>query len=197
MPAKKGKAGAVSSGDDPPDKKDEPKTPDTRKRMSSGEIEVDASTGMLIRQEDKVYNATTKRWVGVETSVGMKLLIPILRNEVSDLRTQLEIADMHMREIVLERDALQNEVELLRIAVKYADKQDSEIYILEETIVEKDKKIAELLNAQVIIADASLLAENGEDNTAGVDPTTPSSSSGLSPKFDNLSVCEPDESDSD
>ena len=46
------------------------------------------------------------------------------------------------------------------------------------------------------IADASLLADNGEDNSAGVDPITPSSS-GLSHKFDSLSFREPEDSDSD
>ena len=46
------------------------------------------------------------------------------------------------------------------------------------------------------IADASLSADNGGDNSAGVDPITPSSS-GLSPKFDSLSFREPEDSDSD
>lgn len=192
MPAKKGK---------PPDKdKDKDKDYDPnddllhgRKRMSSGEVDVDDAVEVV---EEKKIHSASGRLVKLDTLAGKTAQVEMLRNQVSDLRTQLDIRDIQMREMQEEKDALNREVELLRIAVKDADKQDSHIHILEETIAEKDKKIAELLNAQVAIADASLSADNGEDNSAGVEPITPSSS-GLSPKFDNLSFREPEDSDSD
>lgn len=190
MPAKKGK---------PPDKdkdSDRDRNKDSRKRMSSGEIDVDDVTGALTKMEEKIFNPVSQRWVSLESLTGKTLLVEILRNEVSDLRTQLDISKFEMDDILEERDALTREVELLRIAVKDADKQDNHIHILEETIAEKDKKIAELLNTQVAIADASLPADNGEDNSAGVDPINPSSS-GLSPRFDSLSFREPEDIDSD
>ena len=125
-------------------------TPDTRKRMSSGDIEVDDATGALTKMEEKIFNPESKRWVSLESLTGKTLMVDILRNEVSDLRTQLDISKFNMDDILEERNALQREVELLRIAVKDADKQDNDIHLLEETIVEKDKKIAELLNLSLI-----------------------------------------------
>lgn len=190
MPAKKGK---------PPDKdKDKDYDPyddllNGRKRMSSGEVDVDDAVELV--KEEKI-RAVSGRLVKLDSLAGKTAQVEMLRNQVSDLRTQLDIRDIQMQEILQEKDALNREVELLRIAVKDADTQDSHIHILEETIAEKDKKIAELLNAQVAIADASLSADNGGDNSAGVDPITPSSS-GLSPKFDNLSFREVEDSDSD
>ena len=64
--------------------------------------------------------------------------------------------------------------------MKDADKLDNEIHMLQEAMVEKDKRIAELLHTQIEIADASLV-----DDSAGVDPkrTQPK---GISQKFDNL-----------
>jgi len=223
MPPKKGKPGVPPDSDK--DKDGEPKAPDTRKRMSASEIDVDDVTGMLKKTEEKIFNPETKRWVSVDSLAGKTLLVDILRNEVSELRTQVDISqiDMHelvqerhalmqqltvsntisegyqkqldianstIQEIQQERDSLEREVSLLRIAVKDADKQDNDIHILEEKIAEKDKKIAELLNNQIEIADATQLV----DNSAGIEPKSPST---LSPKLKHLSLNDDKSDDSD
>ena len=147
----------------------------------------DTATSAVVQQE--MIRGQSGRMVKVDSLAGKTAQVALLKDEIYSKNKSLELAWG-------ERDALNREVELLRIAVKDADKQDNHIHILEESIAEKDKKIAELLNSQVAIADASLLSDNGGDNSAGVDPITPSSS-GLSPKFDSLSFREPEDSDSD
>ena len=154
----------------------------------------DTATSAVVQQE--MIRGQSGRMVKVDSLAGRTAQVELLRNEVAQLKVEIYDKNESLELAWGERDALQREVELMRIAVKDADKQDNHIHILEETIAEKDKKIAELLNSQVAIADASLLADNGGDNSAGVDPITPSSS-GLSPKFDSLSFREPEDSDSD
>lgn len=196
MPAKKGKP---PGGSDPPSSSasasdsSDSERPSKVKRIREDVVEFledfdsDSATYAVVQQE--MIRGQSGRMVKVESLAGKTAQVELLRKEVSMLKEGLTLSWS-------ERDALKRELDLLRIAVKDADKQDNHIHILEETLAEKDKKIAELLNAQVAISDASLLADNGEDNSAGVDPLTPSSS-GLSPKFDNLSFREPEDSDSD
>ena len=67
MPAKKGM---------PPDKDKagdrNPNKPDTRKRMSSGEIEVDDATGALTKMEEKVFNPESKSFL-ISLSLSLSL----------------------------------------------------------------------------------------------------------------------------
>ena len=199
MPAKKGKP---PGGSDPPSSSasdsSDSERPSKVKRMREDVVEFledfDAATSAVVQQE--MIRGQSGRMVKVESLAGKTAQVELLRNEVAQLKDEIYSKNESLTLALGERDALQREVDLLRIAVKDADKQDNHIHILEETIAEKDKKIAELLNAQVDIADASLSADNGEDNSAGVDPITPSSS-GLSHKFDSLSFREPEDSDSD
>ena len=199
MPAKKGKP---PGGSDPPSSSSsdssDSERPSKVKRMREDVVEFledfDSATSAVVQQE--MIRGQSGRMVKVDSLAGRTAQVELLRNEVAQLKDEMYSKNESLTLALGERDALQREVELLRIAVKEADKQDNHIHILEETIAEKDKKIAELLNAQVAIADASLSADNGEDNSAGVDPITPSSS-GLSNKFDSLSFREPEDSDSD
>ena len=200
MPAKKGRRAPDEKEDDDDD--DPFKPGDGRKRTSTDEP--DTADRAVVKQE--MIRGQSGRMVKVESLAGKTAQVELLRQELSDIKNMRADSPMMVDRLRGERDFFRSqldearaeldearaELELLRIAVKNADKLDGEIHMLEQSLIEKDERIANLLNEQVKQTDESLV-----DDSAGVDISSPSPT-GLSPKFDNLTFrSEKDEHDSD
>lgn len=202
MPAKKGK---LAGGSDPPssasDSSDSDR-PSKVKRWREESVGVEfldePDTAELAVVKQEMIRAQSGRMVKVDSLAGRTAQVELLRKELADIKNMRD-TPMMVDRLRGERDFFRSqlvearaELELLRIAVKDADKLDAEIHTLEQSLIEKDERIANLLNEQVKQADDSLV-----DNSAGVDVSSPSPT-GLSPKFDNLSFRDvKDEDDSD
>lgn len=191
MPAKKGRRDPDEEADDD----DDPFKPgDGRKRTSTAEP--DTADRAVVKQE--MIRGQSGRMVKVDSLAGRTAQVELLRKELADLKNMRD-TPMMVDRLRGERDFFRSqleearaELELLRIAVKDADKLEAEIHKLEQSLIDKDERIANLLNEQVKQADDSLV-----DDSAGVDISSPSPT-GLSPKFDNLTFRgEKDDDDSD
>ena len=209
MPAKKGK---LAGGSDPPssasDSSDTDR-PSKVKRWREESVgvefldETDAAELAVVKQE--MIRAQSGRMVKVDSLAGRTAQVELLRKELADLKNMRDTPMMvdilrgerdffrsQLEAVRAQQEETRAELELLRIAVKDADKLDAEIHMLEQSLIEKDERIANLLNEQVKQADESLV-----DDSAGVDISSPSPT-GLSPKFDNMSFRgEKDDDDSD
>lgn len=200
MPAKKGKPpGGGSAPSSASDSSDSDRPSKVKRMRESEAVEfLDADTAELAVVKQEMIRAQSGRMVKVDSLAGRTAQVELLRKELADLKNMRD-TPMMVDRLRGERDFFRSqleetraELELLRIAVKDADKLDAEIHMLEQSLIEKDERIANLLNEQVKQADESLV-----DDSAGVDVSSPSPT-GLSPKFDNLTFRgEKDDDDSD